>query len=261
MTSHGNPARVLSNGVSLRNRLLLALPDDVFCRVAKDLRLMEVRVGETLQAHGVVVRDVYFPNGGVYSITNQMRDGGLVEVATVGTEGMLGVTVFLGDRLGTGNSMQQVPDRRLRDQRVADGTAPDGALPTMTVEAFLDHTSSAGPFRDIVGRYAQANLLQVMQCSACNALHKIEERCCRWLLQTHDRVGEDEFVLKHEFLAVMLGVTRPSVTIVLGALQRAGLISNHYGRIRVLDRKNLEATSCECYEAVVGHFVRLGFTP
>jgi CRP-like cAMP-binding protein len=225
--------------------LLLALPDDIYRVVEKDIRVIDVQVGEALQEHDVIVRDVYFPNGGVYSITNQMRDGRLVEVATVGTEGMLGVAVFLGDRLGTGTSMQQVPD---------------GGLLTMSVEAFVGHTSSPGPFRDIAGRYAQANLLQVMQCTACNALHNVEERCCRWLLQTHDRVGQDEFVLKHEFLAVMLGVTRPSVTIVLGTLQKAGLISNHYGRIRVLDRENLEAASCECYEAIAGHFDRLGVT-
>jgi len=243
MAVHGNAVRTLTNGIPLRNRLLLALPDDIYHVLAKDIRLIDVKVGETLQGHDVMVRDVYFPNGGVYSITNQMRDGRLVEVATVGAEGMLGVAVFLGDRLGTGTSMQQVPD---------------GALPAMSVDAFVGHTSSPGPFRDIAGRYAQANLLQVMQCTACNALHNVEERCCRWLLQTHDRVEQDEFVLKHEFLAVMLGVTRPSVTIVLGTLQKAGLISNHYGRIRVLDRQNLEAASCECYEAIAGHFDRLG---
>jgi CRP-like cAMP-binding protein len=97
-----------------------------------------------------------------------------------------------------------------------------------------------------------------MQCTACNALHQAEERCCRWLLQTQDRLGNDEFLLKHEFLAIMLGVARPTVTLVLGTLQKAGLIANHYGRIRVLDRKNLEAASCECYEVIVGHFARLG---
>jgi hypothetical protein len=177
-----------------------------------------------------------------------MRDGRLVEVATVGTEGMLGIATFLGERLGSGTSVLQVPA----------GAGRDGALPAMAVEAFVQHTSSPGPFRDIVGRYAQVNLLQVMQCTACNALHNIEERCSRWLLQTHDRIGQDEFVLKHEFLAIMLGVSRPSVTIVLGALQKAGLISNHYGRIRVLDRTNLESASCECYETIARHHERLG---
>jgi CRP-like cAMP-binding protein len=237
-------ARILPNGVPLLNRILLALPDDVYRRVASDLRIIDVTVGETLQADGVAIRDVYFPNGGVYSITNQMRDGRLIEVATVGTEGMLGVSAFLGDRLSAGTSMQQVPDG-------------DHGLPAMAVEAFVEHASHPGFFRDIVARYAQAYMLQVMQSSACNALHSVEERCCRWLLHTHDRVGGDEFVLKHEFLATMLGVARPTVTIVLGTLQKAGLISNHYGRIRVVDRENLEQASCECYAAIVGHFERL----
>jgi CRP-like cAMP-binding protein len=240
--TQNNANRLLPNGVPLANQLLLALPEAVYGVVEKDLRLVEVRVGEVLLEHNMPVPDVYFPNGGVYSVTNQMRDGRLVEVATVGTEGMLGVSVFLGDHRGTGQTLQQVPD---------------GLLPAMTVAAFAGHTASPGPFRDVVGRYAQANVLQIMQCTACNALHRVEERCCRWLLQTHDRVGNDEFELKHEFLAIMLGVTRPTVTVVMGTLQKAGLISNNYGRIRVLDRKNLEASSCECYEAIVGHFERL----
>ena len=100
-------------------------------------------------------------------------------------------------------------------------------------------------------------MLQLMQGTACNALHGLEQRCCRWLLQTHDRVDADEFLLKHEFLAIMLGTTRPWVTKVIGALQRAGIISSRYGRITVLDRKKLERASCECYEVIAGHFERL----
>jgi CRP-like cAMP-binding protein len=97
-----------------------------------------------------------------------------------------------------------------------------------------------------------------MQCTACNALHDVTQRCCRWLLQTQDRVGEREFVLKHEFLAIMLGVRRPTVTVVMGKLQRSGLIASRYGRIRVLKKKQLQAASCECYEVIRGHFRRLG---
>jgi CRP-like cAMP-binding protein len=235
--------RLLPDGTPLRNRLLAALHGDAYAAVAKDLRMVEVTVGEVLHEEGVVVRDVYFPNGGVFSVTNQMRDGSLIEVATVGTEGLLGISVFLGDTLGAGRTMQQVPD---------------GVVPTMPVRAFLSQTEQSGPFRDLVGRYAQFHVLQIMQCVACNALHELEPRCCRWLLQTHDRVGSDEFQLKHEFLAVMLGVSRPTVTVALGTLQKAGLIATHYGRIQILDRRNLEAASCECYEAIAGHLARLG---
>src|SRR6185436_14512868 len=102
---------------------------------------------------------------------------------------------------------------------------PNGALPKLAVGRFLKLVTEPGPFRAAVSAYAQANMLQLMQGTACNALHDLDERCCRWLLQTQDRVGSDEFLLKHEFLAIMLGVQRPTVTLVLGALQRAGLIS------------------------------------
>ncbi len=111
----------------------------------------------------------------------------------------------------------------------------------------------------MVALYAQANLLQVMQCAACNALHDVTQRCCRWLLQTQDRIDADEFLLKHEFLAIMLGVRRPTVTLVIG---RAAGVGAHreqvWTRIRVLKRKRLRTASCECYEVIRGHFQRLG---
>ena len=134
---------------------------------------------------------------------------------------------------------------------------PNGLLPSMSVQRFLKETAK-GPFRDIMGRYAQANLLQILQCTACNALHDAKARCCRWLLQTHDRVGLQDFVLKQKFLAIMLGVQRPTVTVVMGDLQRRGLIRSRYGHIRVLKRTGLERTSCECYAVIRDHFKRLG---
>jgi len=127
----------------------------------------------------------------------------------------------------------------------------------MTVARFVEETR-AGPFRDIVALYAQANLLQIMQCTACNALHDVKQRCCRWLLQTQDRVGSTEFLLKHEFLAVMLGVRRPTVTLVMGKLHQAGLITSRCGHVRVLKRRALQDASCECHEVIRGHFRRLG---
>lgn len=235
--------RVLSDGTPLRNRLLCALPAADYERIAARLHLESTALGEALHEHGRRIADVYFPNGGVYSITNRMRDGALVEVATVGSEGMLGVGVFLGDRSGSGRTFQQVADGRIV------------ALP---VACFVRETERGGTFRELMARYAQATLLQTMQCAACNALHDVTARCSRWLLQTHDRVDTDDFPLKHEFLAVMLGVRRPTVTVVLRTLQKAGLISSRYGRIRVLRRRQLEAASCECYAAIRDHFVRLG---
>jgi CRP-like cAMP-binding protein len=235
--------RLLPDGTPLHNRLLAALPTSDYVRIGRHLRMQNVVTGRTLQRDGARVTDVYFPNGGVFSVTNEMRDGSLVEVATVGSEGMLGIGVFNGDRRGAGRTFQQVPD---------------GPLPSMRVDRFVKESSAAGPFRDVVALYAQANLLQIMQCTACNALHDVKQRCCRWLLQTQDRVASADLLLKHEFLAIMLGVQRPTVTLVLGALQQSGLISSRYGRIRVLKRKALERAACECYGIIKAHFDRLG---
>ena len=235
--------RLLPDGTPLRNRLLATLPADVYALVLRDLRMTAVGVGETLHDSGVKIDHVYFPNNGVYSVTNEMRDGSLVEVATVGFEGMLGANVLLGDAAAAGRTFLQVPD---------------GPLAKLAVGRFGKLIAEPGPFRTAVGRYVQASMLQIMQCTACNALHDIKQRCARWLLQTHDRVGADEFPLKHEFLAIMLGTTRPHVTKVLGALQRDGAISTRYGKINVIDRKKLEKISCECYEVITRHFERLG---
>src|SRR5688500_5871281 len=138
--------RLLPDGTPLQNRLLAALPAREYARLQRHLRMTTAVTGHTLQAQGAPVTDVYFPNGGVYSVTSEMRDGALVEVATVGREGMLGIGVFLGDRSGTGRTFMQVPD---------------GPLPSMAVGRFIKETA-AGPFREVVALYAQANLLQIM---------------------------------------------------------------------------------------------------
>lgn len=237
--------RLLPDGTPLHNRLLASLPAADYARIAVHLRMQTVLPGFAIQEHGAPVTHVYFPNGGVFSVTNEMRDGSLVEVATVGREGMLGIGVFLGDHSAAGRTFQQVPD---------------GPLPSMALGPFVRESTAAGSFRRVLGLYAQANLLQVMQGTACNALHDVTQRCCRWLLQTQDRVESEEFRLKHEFLAIMLGVRRPTVTLVMGELQQSGLISSRYGRIRVLNRKRLENASCECHEVIRAHFERLGLS-
>jgi CRP-like cAMP-binding protein len=242
-TSTAGSTRLLPDGTPLQNRLLAALPPRDYARIQKYLHMNVGVTGRTLQQQGKPVTDVYFPNGGVFSVTNEMRDGALVEVATVGREGMLGVGVFLGDRSGAGRTFQQVPD---------------GPFPSMSADRFIKETGIAGPFREVVALYAQANLLQIMQGTACNALHTVKQRCCRWLLQTQDRVGSREFLLKQEFLAIMLGVHRPTVTLVMRTLQDAGLIATRYGRIRVLKKSKLEHASCECYRVIRAHFERLG---
>jgi CRP-like cAMP-binding protein len=120
-----------------------------------------------------------------------------------------------------------------------------------------DEVARNGALRDVVQRYTQAMINQISQSVACNTLHSAEQRMCRWLLICQDRVGADEFPLTQEFLAQMLGVRRPTVTVVAGILQKAGLISYHRGRIRILDRKRLEESSCSCYRVVKEEFDRL----
>ena len=233
----------LPDGTPLRNQLLSALSAADYERISANLRVRSTVTGQTLHESGRRIKEVYFPNQGVFSITNRMRDGAQVEVAMVGREGMLGIGVFLGDRAATGPTFQQVAD---------------GVVAALPVAAFVKETAINSRFRELMALYAHAILLQTMQCTACNALHDVTQRCCRWLLQTHDRVDTDDFPLRHEFLAVMLGVRRSTVTVVLHALQETGVIASHYGRMRVLKRRKLEAASCECYATIRGHYRRLG---
>ena len=225
-----------------KNRLLARLPPSDFLRVRPHLRTVPTRVKQVLHPRDEHIRDIYFLNGGVSSMTMNMKDGSTVEIATVGTEGVVGVSAFFGGELMVGETMIQVPDT-------------DAEI--MPIEAFRKEMAREGPFSDAVQRYSQGLLRLMMQSTACIAFHPVQERCCRWLLMTHDRVERDEFHLSHEFLAMMLGSTRPTVTLVAGTLQKAGMIKYTHGHITILDRSALEAASCECYSSVKEHFDRL----
>jgi len=128
----------------------------------------------------------------------------------------------------------------------------------MSAEVFNAEMNKRGAFYNRVVRYNQALMSQIMQTTVCNGLHSAEQRCCRWLLMTHDRVQQPEFQLSHEFLAMMLGSTRPTVTVVAGTLQKAGLIHYRHGHITIVDREGLESASCECYATVTRQFRELG---
>jgi len=226
-----------------KNRLLAALPADVFHRIVPYLTTVPTHVKQVLHKHGEPLRTVYFPNGGVVSITTMLLDGTTIEAATVGDEGMLGVEAFLSaDAVALGETLMQVPDTNAE---------------MMNVEDFRREVAQPGAFRDLVGRYTQVVIAQMMQSSACNALHQVHQRCARWLLMTHDRMHEQDFNLSHEFLAVMLGVQRPTVSVVAATLQDAGLIRYTRGRVTVRNRRGLEKASCECYALIREHFDRL----
>jgi CRP-like cAMP-binding protein len=224
------------------NKLLAALPAEEYRRLFPHLKTVSLEFKQTLQKADEDVRTIYFPGSGMCSVVSVMHDGRMVEVATVGNEGMVGITAFFGDERPFGGAMVQVPEVKAQ---------------IMSAAVFRREVERRGPFRDIIGRYCQAFLAMIMQSSACNSLHAVEQRCARWLLMTHDRVGQNEFALTQEFLAVMLGVRRPSVTIVARTLQKAGLIDYGHRRIVILNRKALEAASCECYGVVKAHFDRL----
>jgi CRP-like cAMP-binding protein len=225
------------------NRLLAALSTADFDRLRPLLTTVPIRVKQVLQNSGEPLRSVYFLNGGVASITTALSNGMTVEAATVGDEGMLGVEAFLSaDAIAPGQILIQVPDT---------------SAEMMSVEDFRREADRPGAFRDLVGRYTQVVIAQMMQSTACNALHQVPQRCARWLLMTHDRMHEQDFSLSHEFLAVMLGVQRPTVSVVAGTLQDAGLIRYTHGRVTVRNRKGLEAASCECYPIIRAHFERL----
>jgi CRP-like cAMP-binding protein len=226
-----------------KNKLLACLPREDFQRLQPHLKTIPVKVRQVLHRRNEPVREVFFPNGGVASITTVMRDGAMVEIATVGDEGLLGISAFFGGDIMPGETMIQVPDTNAE---------------VMTAEAFKREIHRHGALYECVQRYARGLLTLMMQSTACMALHPVQERCCRWLLMTHDRVRRDQFDISHEFLAMMLGSTRPTVTVVAGALQKAGLLRYTHGRLTILDRKSLEAASCECYATVKGQFDRLG---
>jgi CRP-like cAMP-binding protein len=224
------------------NKLLATLPLEDYQRVESHLTIVPLRVQQILYKQSEAIQHVFFPGGGACSLTKVMVNGEVAEIATIGKEGVIGASVFFGDDQSFGQAMVQV----------AEG---DGFR--MPVEAFVTEMARRGAFYNRIIRYSQALMSEVMQTTVCNGLHSAEQRCCRWLLMTYDRIGSDHLRLTHELIATMLGVRRPTVTIIMGALQRAGLVEGRRGVIHITDRPGLEAASCECYESVKATFARL----
>jgi CRP-like cAMP-binding protein len=181
---------------------------------------------------------VYFIESGVASLVITMADDAAAEVATVGNEGIVGLPVLLGQNTAPTSTYMQVPGRGLR----------------MRVEIFREEMERSGSLRTIMLHYAHAFFNQVAQSTACAHLHSLDQRCCRWLLMTHDRMPTDEFLLTQEFMAMMLGVSREAVVTAAGKLRRAGLIRYRMGRITILDRQDLEAGACQCYAITKSEF-------
>ena len=231
-TSHVPSARRPPPGAAIANRLLAALASEEYARLSPDIDIVPFPLKEILHKPGEAIRHVYFPSSGFASVLTVLEDGGMVEVATIGREGMVGISAVLDVGPSPSTALVQ---------------AESDACYRINTESFRDEMSRNGHFARLVTRYAHALVGVIMQSTACNAVHSVEQRLARWLLLAHDRVERDDFPLTQEFVAMMLGTTRPTVTIVAGVLQRAGLITYHRGHVTIFDRERLEAASCECY--------------
>ncbi len=216
-----------------RNLLLAALPPDEYTRIARSLDTVPLKLKSLVHLAGNPMKHVYFPTGGFFSMVTVLKDGRMVEVATIGREGMVGIAAVLDNPVSSTAMVQGETDSCYR----------------MKAHAFRREMDRRGVFYEVLTHYAQALVGFIMQSTACNAVHSIEQRLARWLLMARDRMESVHFQLTQEFAAMMLGASRPTVTIVASTLQKAGLITYHRGFLTIVDGEGLEAASCECYRA------------
>jgi CRP-like cAMP-binding protein len=224
-----------------KNRLLEAASSEDFALLSPHLAQVDLEKGRLLYDPGDTITTIYFPTDGVVSLLTLMENGEAIESATIGREGALGLQAAMTARESLSRAIVQVPGRALR-------------APTSVVQ---DIWRKSPGFRDLVDRHNQAVYAHAVQSVACNALHSVEARFCRWLLACRDRIDTDTVNLTQEFLADMLGVQRTTVTAVAQILQTKGLISYRRGVVEILDRPGLEAATCECYDSVRRTYERL----
>jgi CRP-like cAMP-binding protein len=227
-----------------RNRLLAGIPEQEQASLAAEFELVSLDLKDYIYREDEEIEHVFFPVSGVLSLISQMQDGRGVEVATIGNEGMVGLPIFLqANTTSAHRAFAQIPGDSLR-------------IGAAQFSAFLNGSRDGGLHR-VLHRYTQALMSMIARAVACNALHPVQQRACRWLLITHDRIEGDEFLLTQEFLGQMLGVTRATVNEVARDLQESGAIDYTRGRITMLDRSMLEARTCECYGVIRSEFDRL----
>lgn len=224
----------------IQNQLLAALPGNVYKRLIPRLEAIPLPFMEVLYESGDAIEHVYFPKEGLISLLVVMGDETPREVGLIGKEGMLGIAVALG--------MNATPTRALIQMQ--------GSAMRMKAGALRDELKRGGALQSVLQRYSHALFTQVSQSAACINSHAVDKRLSRWLVMTHDRAPGDEFEMKHEFMAMMLGVTRSVVTRAAGLLQREKMIRYTRGQVTILDRRRLEATACECYGVVKEEYAR-----
>jgi cAMP-binding proteins - catabolite gene activator and regulatory subunit of cAMP-dependent protein kinases len=223
------------------NRLLAALPDAEYQRLIPHLERVPLSLKQVLYDVGELIEYVYFPHQSIVSALSTMADGSMVEVGLVGNDGITGIPAALGDNITATTAMVQVPDSAMR----------------MKASLLKSEFQRGGSLQSLLLRYMQAQHAFVSQNAACNRLHYLEGRLARWLLLVCDRVKSNELPLTHEFMAQMLGVRRAGVTEAANMLQQSGLIRYTRGKVTILNRQELEAASCECYEIIKGEYARL----
>jgi CRP-like cAMP-binding protein len=228
------------------NRLLSLLSDNDYERLRPHLSQIVLEYRKSLYEASRPIEHVYFPVDGVASLVITTAEGASAEVGTIGSEGMVGLPICFGDRDAPSAVYVQVP----------------GTALVMDSRAFRGELERSPSLNLMMLRYAHAFFNQVAQSAACAHLHRVEQRCCRWLLMTRDRMPEGDFLLTHEFLGMMLGVRRTTVTDVMGNLQKAGLVRYRRGHVTILDVEALRLRACECYDISRLEFDRLlGDTP
>jgi CRP-like cAMP-binding protein len=236
------PALALTRAILKGNAILNGLDASESAEILKRGSLIDLETRATVYEAEGPISEAYFPIDCVLSVVTQMKDGGSIEVGTIGREGVSAIPLMLGATTSANECYCQVPGRAV----------------VISAEHFGELIAAGSDrFRRLLDRFLQAYVNMLGQLAACNGMHNIYERTSRWLLMTHDRVDSDEINLTHEFLAMMLGARRSGVTIAAATLQQAGFIRYAHGRITMLNRKGLEDAACECYEVAREQFAGL----
>jgi CRP-like cAMP-binding protein len=230
-----NPAALL------QNQLLAALPPADLARISDQMEAAPMPLGHVLYESGDQLQHVYFPTNSIISLLYVMEDGSSAEIAIVGSEGIVGISLFMGGETTPSRAIVQSAGQAFR----------------VSSKVLKTEFHRAGPLQDVLLRYTQALITQMSQTAVCNRHHSVEQQLCRWLLMSLDRLGSTELSMTQKLIADMLGVRRVGVTEAAGKLQKLGLIEYSRGRIVVLDRAGVERHACECYQVVKREYARL----
>jgi CRP-like cAMP-binding protein len=238
---HNKEELMPPNSNPRRNQLLAALPDADWARWEPHLELIELPLGKVLYESGAPQRHVYFPTSAIVSLLYVLEDGASAEIAVVGLEGVVGISLFMGGGSTPSRAVVQSAGQGFR----------------LSAQVMKEEFNRSGPVMHLMLRYTQALITQMSQTAVCNRHHSLDKQLCRWLLLSLDRLRGSELVMTQELIANMLGVRREGVTEAALKLQRAGLIRYARGHISVLDRAGLEDRTCECYSVVKKEYDRL----